>query len=107
MEKLFLCISLIAFLAGCAGVPVQMTSPAVDSSKYEILGEGSGSATGIMLFQFIPIKQNKRFERAYNDAINSMGGDKLLNPVISERWFWAYVLNGYITTVTGTVVKEK
>ena len=107
MVKLFLCVFIIAFAEGCAGVPVQMTSPAVDTSKYEILGEGSGLATGIMLFQFIPINQNQRFERAYNDAINSMGGDKLLNPVISERWFWAYILNGYITTVTGTVVKEK
>ena len=84
-----------------------MKSPTTDISKYEILGEGSGSSTGVMLFQFIPIRQNQRFERAYNEAINSLGGDKLLNPVISERWFWAYVLNGYITTVTGTVVKEK
>ena len=107
MGKLFLCVIMIAFAAGCAGVPVQMTSPAVDTSKYEILGEGSGSATGIMLFQFIPIKQNQRFERAYNDAINSMGGDKLLNPVISERWFYGVLLNGYITTISGTVIKEK
>ena len=39
MEKLFLCVVLITFAAGCAGVPVKMTSPAVDSRKYETLGD--------------------------------------------------------------------
>ena len=107
MKKLFLCLVLVTFAAGCAGVPVQMTSPAIDSSKYEELGEGMGRSTGIMLFSVIPINQNQRFLKAYNAAIRSRGGDKLLNPVVSERWFWAYVLNGYVTTIRGTVVKEK
>lgn len=107
MKKLLLCVILITFVAGCAGVPVHMTSPAPDPSKYEVLGDGMGRSVGIMLFQFIPINQNQRFEKAYNAAVESKGGDKLLNPVISERWFWAYILNGYSTTVRGTVVKEK
>lgn len=107
MKKLLLCVILITFVAGCAGVPVRMTSPAPDPSKYEVLGDGMGRAVGVMLFQFIPINQNHRFEEAYNAAVSSKGGDKLLNPVISERWFWAWVLNGYSTTVRGTVVKEK
>jgi hypothetical protein len=107
MKKLLICVILITFVAGCAGVPVRMTSPAPDPSKYEVLGEGMGRSVGIMLFQLIPINQNHRFEKAYNEAVRSKGGDKLLNPVISERWFWAYVLNGYSTTVRGTVVKEK
>jgi hypothetical protein len=107
MKRQVLLFALLVLALGCASVPVQMVSPSVDSSKYEVLGEGTGSATGIMLFQFIPIKQNYRFERAYNDALSSRGGTKLLNPVISERWFWGYVLNGYTTTISGTVVKEK
>ncbi len=36
-----------------------------------------------------------------------MGGDALLNPTITERWFWAYVLNEYTTTIRGIVVKIK
>ncbi len=107
MKKLFLCVALITFAAGCAGMPVQMTSPAVDSSKYETLGEGMGRAHGLMLFHCIPINQNERFERAYYGAIRSKGGDKLLNPAISERWWFGVLINGYITTITGTVVKEK
>ncbi len=75
--------------------------------QYDVLGEGEGSSVGIMLFDVIPIGQNERFERAYKDAIFSKNGDALINPVISERWFWAYILNGYITTVKGTVIKYK
>lgn len=107
MKKIVFCVIFLIISAACASVPVQMTSPAADSSKYEVLGEGMGRSTGFMLFTFIPIKQNYRFETAYKEAIKSKGGTKLLNPVISERWFWAYVLNGYITTIKGTVVKEK
>ena len=87
--------------------PLQMSSPAPDSSKYEVLGEGKGTAAGVMLFNIIPIKQNDRFQRAYDAAVASKGGDKLLDPVISENWFWAYILNCYKTTVKGTVVREK
>jgi hypothetical protein len=91
--------------AGCASEPLKIDMR--PKSNYEELGEGEGRATGIMLFNFIPIKQNERFVNAYDAAVKSRGGDALLNPEISERWFWAYVLNGYITTVRGTVIKYK
>jgi hypothetical protein len=76
-------------------------------AQYEVLGEGEGSSTGIMLFQFIPIGQNDRFERAYYYAVESKGGDALMNVVVTEDWFWAWLLNGYKTTVRGTVIKYK
>lgn len=96
---------LISLLVGCYSVP--LTIPTVMDKPYDVLGEGEGSSTGIMLFDVIPIGQNERFEDAYKQAIASKNGDALINPVISERWIWAYVLNGYITTVKGTVIKYK
>ena len=60
-----------------------------------------------MLFQFIPIQQNDRFVRAQNAAIASRGGDALINVEVQEDWFWAWILNGYQTTVSGDVVKLK
>ena len=105
MKKLVFIGMLVAVLAGCHSVPVRV--PTVLDKPYDVLGEGEGSGVGIMLFNFIPIGQNQRLERAYKDAIYSKNGDALINPVISERWFWAYVLNGYVTTVTGTVIKYK
>ncbi|MGA2332478.1 MAG: hypothetical protein ABSG75_12020 [Syntrophales bacterium] len=93
---------------GCASSPLRMPTPntLVPNTDYQILGEGEGEATGIMLFQFIPIGQNDRFELAYERAVKSKGGDRLIDPVITEKWFWAWILNGYTTKVKGTVVKD-
>ena len=99
------CIVIVVFAIGCASAPLEISN--IRSNEYEKLGEGKGSAVGIMLFDVIPIGQNDRFERAYQAAVESQGGDTLLNPVISEKWFWGYILNGYITTVSGTVIKFK
>jgi hypothetical protein len=106
MKKILLAGVLLVFVVGCSSTPLKIPTDMV-SSGYEVLGEGEGSSTGIMLFNFIPIGQNDRFQEAYHKAVLSKGGDALLNPVISEQWFWAYVLNGYVTTVKGTVIKYK
>ncbi|MGI4840937.1 MAG: hypothetical protein ACRYF9_25370 [Janthinobacterium lividum] len=90
-------------LAGCTGTP--MTSTHYDSSQYTVLGHSQASATGLMLLGVIPIRQNTRFVRAQNAAIAAKGGDALINTQVQEKWFWAWVLNGYTTTVSGDVIK--
>lgn len=99
-------VSLLMIISfGCASTPLKISN--LKPGNYEVLGEGEGTATGIMLFQLIPIGQNKRFVNAYEKAVNSKGGDALIDMEISEQWFWAYILNAYETTVKGTVVKRK
>ncbi len=107
IRRMYLLLILLTVItvSGCASVPLEIPTPAPDQ-KYEVLGEGYGQATGIMLFNMIPIMQNQRLVRAYNAAVQSKGGDRLINPTIKERWFWAYIMNGYITSVSGTVVKD-
>jgi len=104
MRKLFLMTIVGALLAGCASDPLKF--PKCDLTNAKVLGESEGSSVGIMLFNIIPINQNSRFVTAYDEAVNKLGGTCLTNPVIEERWFWAYLLNGYIFKVKGTVVKE-
>ena len=96
-------LSLVA--SGCVSQPLRI--PTVTKTSYDTLGEGKGSATGLMLFNFIPIGQNERFVNAYEAAVKSRGGDALLDPVIKESWFWGYILNGYTAEITGTVIKYK
>jgi hypothetical protein len=103
--KLFLTVMLIIGAAGCASQPLKLGDP--KQQTYDVIGQGRGSSTGLMLFNFIPIGQNERFVRAYDAAVKSKGGDALINPVITETWFWGYILNGYSTTIEGTVVKYK
>jgi len=106
MLKWVVTSALISLAIGCVGAPVKMPA-GVQGSNYETLGEGEGRATGFMLMDFIPIGQNSRFQRAYDAAVNSQGGDGLVDVQISERWFWGLVGDGFSTTVRGTVIKLK
>ena len=90
-------------LMGCAGAPMKTQN--LNEGEYTVIGHGEATATGIMLFQFIPIGQNNRFSRAQNAAIERNGGDAMINTQVQESWFWAWVLNGYKTTVFGDIVK--
>jgi hypothetical protein len=89
---------------GCAQVPLKLATPD-PGQKYEVVGEAEGSAAGVLLFGFIPIRYNSRFIRAQQAAIARKDGDLLINPVVTERWWWAWVATGATTTVSGTVVK--
>ncbi len=105
MQQLMLGLICLTFL-GCTSTALLIPTapPAPDEV---VLGPTEGESTGIMLFQFIPIKQNDRFQVAYDKALKSKGATRLVNPTIEERWFWAFVLNGYNFKVSGTAVKQK
>ncbi|WP_213940453.1 hypothetical protein [Pseudomonas sp. dw_612] len=90
-------------LAGCTGTA--MKTQHYDSSQYTVLGHSEATATGMLLFGCIPIKQNNRFVRAQDAAILAKGGDAMINTQVQENWFWAYVLTGYTTKVSGDVIK--
>ncbi len=109
MRLFILTCMIFVFTYGCSSVPLKIQNNAgnPDQQAYDILGEGEGSATGLMLFNVMPIGQNERFRDAYQHAVESKGGDELINIEITERWFWAYILNGYSTTIKGTVIKYK
>ncbi|EJL02542.1 MULTISPECIES: hypothetical protein [Pseudomonas] len=92
-------------LAGCTGAP--MKTQQYDSSQYTVVGHSEASATGLMLFGLIPIRQNSRFVRAQTAAIQAKGGDAMINTQVQENWFWAWVLSGYTTSVSGDVIKLK
>ena len=73
MKKILLFSLLLTFMISCTSIPLRIENREnIDSGQYEILGEASAKATGIMLFNFIPIKQNTRFQRAYDAAVTRM-----------------------------------
>ncbi|MGQ0694425.1 MAG: hypothetical protein ACT4OL_02475 [Nitrospiraceae bacterium] len=63
-------------LAACQSVPLTIPSAPVGPDEQRV-GVGERSSTGIMLFQFIPIKQNDRFVDAYRQALAQSGGTRL------------------------------
>jgi hypothetical protein len=108
MRKALFAILVCCFAVACASNPLKISTlqNKAPDKDYKVLGQGEGGAVGIMLFNLIPIGQNDRFERAYQEAVMSKGGDRLMDPVIKETWFWGVILNGYITEISGTVVRD-
>ena len=92
---------------GCVGTPYRFANVELDPERYEALGYAEADAGGLMIMNVIPIRQNDKIERAISAAVSSKGGDELVDITVQERWFWAYVLNGYRVTVKGMVVKRK
>lgn len=103
MKRMILLLIVGGMLAGCVSDPLSFRKCDPNAT---VIGPSEGSSVGIMLFQLIPINQNSRFNSAYAEAVAKVGGTCIIDPVVEEQWFWAYVLNGYIFKVKGTVVKE-
>lgn len=95
----------VVCLSACKGVPLHVPTLPVQPGE-EVIGPVEGKATGIMLLGFIPIGQNQRFEEAYSRAVARSGATRIVDLVVQEDWFWAYVLNGYTTRISGTAVRE-
>lgn len=90
----------------CVSTPLKFPTAPVGPNEKE-LGRTEATSTGIMLFGFIPINQNTRFEDAIKEAAAKAGGTRLVDVTISEQWFWALVLDGFIFKVEGTAVGNK
>lgn len=96
----------LALLASCVSSKVTFATPPVQADE-EVVGRAEGSAGGFMLLQLIPIMQNTRFERAYQEALQTSGGTRLVDVTVWESWYWAYIGNGYTFHVAGTAVRKR
>jgi hypothetical protein len=92
--------------SGCTGHFYKVPTPTYDTQAYQEVATDSVTATGIMLFGFIPIGQNDKIHRAIEQLLAKNNGDALTDIEIQERWFWAYILNGYKVEVAAKVLKK-
>lgn len=99
---LLLCLTMVA----CQSTPLHFPTAPIGPNE-KSLGPTEAVSVGIMLFGFIPINQNTRFENAMREAAAKAGGTRVTDVTISERWFWAAVLDGFIFKVEGTAVGSK
>ncbi len=108
MKSIGQLLVILVLLAITACQSTQLRFPAAPIGPNEkSLGQMEATSTGIMLFGFIPINQNTRFENALREAAQKAGGTRLTDVTISEQWFWAVVLDGFIFKVQGTAVGPK
>lgn len=99
---LLLCFTMVACQSTSLHFPADPIGP-----NEKALGPTEATSVGIMLFGLIPINQNTRFENAMREAAAKAGGTRVTDVTISERWFWAAVLEGFIFKVEGTAVGNK
>ncbi len=105
MRQLLLFLALVSPLVGCVSTPLELKEPV--AGTYEVLGPVEGRFGGILLFNFIPIAYNQRIWKAYQIALEQKGADALIDVTIIDKWYWAGLFNGNVTTVRGTAVRLK
>lgn len=108
MRQVTLVLGLLLSLtvAACHSTPLHFPADPIGPNE-KSLGPTEATSVGIMLFGVIPINQNTRFENAMREAAAKAGGTRVTDVTISERWFWAAVLEGFIFKVEGTAVGNK
>ena len=106
MKKIFLIIFLL-FITSCVSAPQKIITPQFSPDQYTELGQTSGRACGFIFYQLIPIRFGSISTRAYESAIQQKGADDLINPSISESWYYCGVGELYCTQITGTAIKRK
>jgi hypothetical protein len=110
MKRVGLVVFLVGFLGstlvGCTSRAVRLSPVSAQASAtHTVLGQGKARACGGLLFNIIPIAWGDRVERARTKAIQSRGGTDLLDPVLQEQWYWAYVMDIHCADVSGTVIR--
>jgi hypothetical protein len=116
-RRCFATVLLVVFILlsnGCASGFVTV-SPRVPD-KYEKMGQAKGSACGVMLLDIpficgnacavVPVGLNDRVERAYQRALDSVAGSKLLiNVTMQEDHYWWVIGDASCVTITGEAVR--
>ncbi|HNW27439.1 MAG TPA: hypothetical protein PKN50_03085 [Spirochaetota bacterium] len=110
------CIAVIAALlclgmySGCLYKGVRVTgleshAKVMEGKTYHILGEAEGTSSSFNLLWILPVTPRIDYDRAVNEAINSLRGDNLINVrAWFERQVWIIGMVE-ILHVKGTVIQ--
>ncbi len=94
---------LLTALAGCASDPM-LVGPRVPD-PYRVIGPVDASACGFLLFDCIPVRMNRRPERAYREALALWQGKALIDTEVRERWYYVGIGELLCTDIKGTAVQ--
>jgi len=106
MKKLFFTIIICSFIFSCTSLPQPMSS-VQPGEKYEELGQGQCNSCSFLFFNLIPIAWDNMPARAYRCAVQSRGGDDLIEPIIQESWYYVVIGSVRCTKISGMVIKKK
>jgi hypothetical protein len=81
---LIACIICSLLVSGCLHKRVRATglgpqAKVMENKKYRVLGESEGQSSSFNLLWLIPVTVRIDYDRAVNEAINSLHGDNLID----------------------------
>ncbi len=99
----WLLVALSALIGGCSSQLVNV-APRLPAS-YAVIGNTTGSACGLLLFDVIPIRVNNRTERAYAAAVSKARATALIDTSLTTSWYYAVIGVVHCTEVQGTAIR--
>lgn len=97
-------------LSGCIyskshPVGIEPSAKLMESIKYEVIGDGEGSASSFTLFSIIRVTPQLDSSEAVDEAVKSRGGDNLIEAVFTREKKVYIVGTVDIIYVKGKVVR--
>lgn len=108
MGKLAAVVALFVFSLGCMSAPLTIEGPTVPvtaNDSYTEIGEASGHAWAGVLLGIIPIAESTPAKKALGRALQSSGGDGLINVAADTLLVNLGFVTLMRTTVSGTAIK--
>ncbi|MFC1497741.1 hypothetical protein ACFLS1_04590 [Verrucomicrobiota bacterium] len=95
------------FIAGCAMMPggIAASTTPIEGRKYSKLGRVVETDSRIYLFGFIPITGANLIRDAVDEAVESRGGDAMINVTVESYVQWWVILTRFVTRVDGEVIR--
>jgi hypothetical protein len=93
--------------AGCVGTAVQFADPPMDKLDLSRGTSVMGAASGLSLFECIPIGINQRHARAYDRMQRKVPYQHLTNITVQDSWKWAFIGYKYSTIMRATAYPLK
>lgn len=101
-------IAIIASIcSGCAGTKVYFADAPLDNLDLSRGYKVKASASGLHLFNLIPLGVNNRQVRAYERLKKEAGDDYITDIQIQDSWKFVFIGVSYGTTLTATAYPDK
>ena len=93
--------------AGCIGTQVHFADVPMDKIDFTRWHVVTGRASGLNLFELIPIGINGRMARAYERLQEAAPDEYLTNIRVKDSWVWVWIGSKYGTTLSATAYPDK
>ena len=107
IKNLLLLLILGVFAVSCAHAPggIAASTTPIEGRDYTVLGKAVETDSLIYILGLIPVSGANHTSDAVNKAIQSLGGDALIEVTVEAYSQWWLLFTRRVTRVEGTVIR--